>query len=132
VADWRVGEEASCVREIADAFHWLRDARGSFSSLPALSRFFIAPHMPPAIAPCSDGACSDTKDTEEIVLHFSHCAHPQAALLRPSCNDTVTRRILTNIESTYKIRFHPCRSAGAHLSSALELEDRSRGYGFLA
>jgi len=80
----------------------LGDARGSFSSLPALSRFFIATrYSPPTMCHARSHrvqtARGDTKDTEESVLHFSHCAHPQAALLRPSCNDTVTRRILTNI-----------------------------------
>jgi hypothetical protein len=35
-----------------------------------------------------------------------------AVLLHASCNGPVTRRILTKIESTYKIRFHLCRSAG--------------------
>src|SRR5580693_8177372 len=71
-------------------------------------------------APCRDFACSDTKDTEECVLHFSYCATG-----RPCCCTRVATARL-KIESTYKIRVHLCRSAGTCRSSAPELEDRSR------
>src|SRR5690349_14155681 len=38
------------------------------------------------------------------------------------CNSAVTRKILTKTESTYKIRFHLCRSDGARRHPMHELE----------
>src|SRR5262245_17253712 len=44
----------------------------------------------------------------------------------PGGKSAVTCKILRKIESTYKIRFHPCRSVGTQRPATREMEKRSR------
>ena len=70
-------EEAGGVKEITDTFQLLRDARGFLyltGSVALLDRCsLLAARLLPCAAltaPCRDGACSDTKDTENACYTF--------------------------------------------------------------
>jgi len=78
-----------------------------------------------AIAPCCGGPTVTQRIPRKARYTF-----PVARIGWPrccaSCKSAVTRRILTKVESTYKIRFHLCRSDGARRHSVPELEKCSR------